>query len=196
MAMACRPATPAPMMKTLRRRDRPRRRREHREELAPRLGAADHGHVTRHGAERRQAVHALGQRRARHQLHRERRHAALGQPLQHIGVLVRPHLGQEQGPGRNQLYLVGPIFPLQRTVDLRDHVGPFEQGLRILNDLGAGIAVLVVCEGGSEPGPALHDELDLVRSKTLDRLRGHGHALIERRMLLRDSYSHGLFALM
>ena len=109
---------------------------------------------------------------------------------------MRSHLGQEESSGRDQLDFVRPVLSPDRAVDLRDHVRAIEQGLRVLDDLGAGFAVLLVCEGGSEPGPALHDELDLVRSKTLDRLRGHGHALIERRMLLRDSYSHGLFALM
>ena len=88
VAIAWRPATPAPSTSTLAGPDRAGRRGEHREEAGQLLRRDLGGAVAADGRLRGERVHRLGARDARDGLHGEARHAGLGQ---------RPH-----GVGRRQ----------------------------------------------------------------------------------------------
>ena len=82
VAIACRPATPTPMMNTLRRRHRARRRHHHRHGLAEHGGGIDHGLVAGEVGLARQHVHRLRAGDARHELHGHQRGAGAGQRLE------------------------------------------------------------------------------------------------------------------
>jgi hypothetical protein len=167
--------------------------RGHGEELSERVCSSQHRQIAGDGAECRQGVHSLGLRSAGHQLHGQSRYAPLGEPGQKVRALVRSQHAYDQGPGWNQVGLVDPVFALRRAIHLQHYVGPFEQCLRVFDDLRSRLPVFFVRERRGHAGAALHREGVAFDGKALDRRRSHGHALLEGRVLPGHYYSHGWF---
>ena len=95
VAIACRPATPAPMTKTLRRRHRAGRGHHHRQRPAVFGGGVDHGAVAGEIGLARQHVHRLRAGDARQELHGEASEAGIGHGAQRGVVAVGIHDGDD-----------------------------------------------------------------------------------------------------
>ena len=85
VAIACRPATPAPMTKTRAAATVPAAVLSIGNMRGRVAGGEQHGLVAGDRGHRRQRVHALRARDARHQLHRDERRAALGDRSRGVG---------------------------------------------------------------------------------------------------------------
>ena len=90
MAMACSPATPAPMIENARRGHSPGGGGQHGENSGQSVGGNQHGFVAADRAHGGKRIHALGAGGSRHQFHRERGHAGLGNLLQDFRRTERP----------------------------------------------------------------------------------------------------------
>ncbi len=98
VAIACRPATPAPRIKHLRRRHGARRGHEHREEARQLQRGDQHRAVAGDRRLRGQRVHRLRTRDPRHLLHRQRRRAGRRDRLEPRRIAQRVQEAQQDRP--------------------------------------------------------------------------------------------------
>ena len=135
----------------LRRGDRARRGHHHREELDRGVRPQERGLVAGHRAHGGEHVHALRPRDSRHELHGQRRHAPLGEPLQEVAVPMRIQQADEDGAGRELGDLIRPPFRPTWRSDPRHDPGASHQGARA-GHLRARLPVGGVGEAGRQSG--------------------------------------------
>ena len=116
------------------------------------LGGLDDGAVAGDVRHRAQRVHLLGARDARHAIHRQRGHAAVGQRLEEFGILRGPDEADQRLPGPQHVELV--TF---RRPHLYYYLALFVDVLRRQGDLAAGILVGVIRKTGRGARAALYD---------------------------------------
>ena len=126
VAIACRPATPAPTISTLRRPDRAGRGRQHREEFRTRFGRDQHGLVAGDVRLRGQHVHRLRARRARQQLHRERGDLAIAQRFRALGRQMRLQIADD-----DRAFLQRADFVERRRLHFQQHVAARKHVARV-----------------------------------------------------------------
>ncbi len=171
VAMACRPATPTPMMNTLRRRHGARRGHHHRDGLAEHGGGIDHRLVAGEIGLAGEHVHRLRAGDARHELHRHQRGAGARQRFESGAVVVGREDGGHDRPGLQGFDLVG-----RGPAHLEENVGAGESLGRTTGNGGAGRLQGVVGEARAGAGSRLHPDQAAQRGELLDRLRRHRHA--------------------
>jgi hypothetical protein len=106
------------MISTGRRPDGAGRRGQHRQEPIERVGGNQRGLVAADGRLRRQRIHRLRARDARHQFHREAGDLALAQRAHHVQLRVRLHETDDQ---RARLEL--PDLRHAQRLHRQQHVG-------------------------------------------------------------------------
>ena len=176
MAMAWRPATPAPITSTRAGRDRPRRRGQHGEEPRQRVGGEDDRLVAadrRHGGER---VHALRAGRPRHQLDGERRDAlARRSPGWSRSIPSGRRKPISTWPWRRSGRSSWPVRsfePWQRTWTMMSAARKTSRPPG--HDLGPPGCVVGVRIAGLRAGPRLHDDLEARLQRGPGRPRAPG----------------------
>ena len=147
--------------------------------------------VARDRRHRRQDVHRLRARDARHQLEREGGDAALREARGQLGLVERAQRADQRLPLAQAIRLVAAARERAGALHLRDQVGAREQRARVGLERGAGLGVGLVGEAGRLARARLHEQLDALR---LERLHGVGHqrhAPLARRRLLGYAYDQG-----
>ena len=185
MAIACRPATPAPHEEGLGGRHGSRRRHHHRQGLVVLFGGIDHGAVAGKVGLARQDVHHLGAGNARHELHGEGDGAGLCQGLDILLVSGRIH-DRDHGGALGGAFKLGGGRPLYAKHD----VGTLDGGLAGLGDGGARFLVVGVASPGMLARARMHRDICAKRDELAHRFGRRGDARLGLRGFAQDSDLH------
>ena len=180
VAIACRPATPAPRTSTFAGRDGAGGGGHHREEAAGLARGEQGGGVAGDVRLRGERVHRLGAGDPRDRLHREAGHAGGGERLVGLGRGERREVADQHLALLQLADLLGG-----RDGDVDDDLGA--PGIA---DLGPGLGVLGVGMAGVLAGAGLDHDVDAALGQRRDHGRNQRHAALGRRGFFRDPDLH------
>ena len=191
MAIACSPATPAPMIEDLGRRHGARCGHQHRHHPVELGETVDHGPVAGEIGLARQHVHALGAGGARQQLQGERDHARLGVGRHLLRILVGIEHADQDLSRAQQRHLVERALALgKRPPHLEHDVRIAIDRPGIVHQPGAGIGEALVDEAGGFAGPRLDQRVDPAADQPLHRVGSGRDARLASPAFLGDAYLH------
>ena len=147
--MACRPATPTPMMKTAQRLERSGRRHHHRKDAINRRRGHDHRDISGEAGLRAEHVHFLRERDARQHLKADRADTACRQRAHDFALIESIEQTDMDAPPLKET-----DFVQRRLAHPQDDVGGAQCALAITADLRARSFINLVRNGNrARPGP-------------------------------------------